>query len=112
MSWLPPVDVAEYVDHFELFVDLPGVDPASVELVLDEGVLTLKGERATALNEGTGADVRVWRAERGRGRFVRRFVLPDAVDAEQVHAKTEHGVLKVSIPKRAQAVPQRIKIAA
>jgi HSP20 family protein len=113
MSWLPPVDVTEYGDHFELFVDLPGVDPASVELMLEEGVLTLKGERANAATpEARAAGARLWRAERGRGQFERRFVLPDAVDADQVQAKTEHGVLRVSIPKRAQAVPQRIKIAA
>jgi len=111
MSWLPPVDVFEHPDRFELYVDLPGVDPASVELVLDDGVLTLKGERRTVQAEQPAAG-RLWRSERSQGRFERRFVLPDAADGEKVQAKTEHGVLQVTIAKRAPAVAQRIKIAA
>jgi HSP20 family protein len=110
MSWLPPVDVSEFTDRFELVVDLPGVDPASVELTLEDDVLSLKGERAQPAEAGDAA--KVWRAERARGAFERRFVLPDAVDGDHVQAKTEHGVLRVSIPKRAQAAPQRIKVAA
>jgi HSP20 family protein len=111
MSWLPPVDVSELTDRFELIVDLPGVDPASVELTLEDGVLSLKGERAQPAAEAGNA-AKVWRAERAHGAFERRFVLPDAVDGDHVQAKTEHGVLRVSIPKRAQAAPQRIKVAA
>lgn len=110
MSWVPPVDIREYADRFELNVDLPGVDPSSVELVLHEGVLTLKGERRHA--QVDEAKSRLWRAERRSGRFERRFVLPDAIEGDRLEAHAQHGSLTVRIPKRAEAQPQRIKIAA
>lgn len=112
MTWLPPVDIHEYADRFELYVDLPGIDPSSVNLVLDAGVLTLTGERRVTQAIEGAEKPKLWRAERGRGRFERRFVLPDAADTQQVQARTEQGVLRISIPKRAQVLPQRIKIAA
>ena len=48
-TWIPPVDIHEYTDRFELYVDLPGVDPSKVELTLDGGILTLSGERIEQL---------------------------------------------------------------
>ena len=107
--WIPPVDIHEYANRFELYVDLPGVDPATVELTLDGGILTLSGERAQPARIGSD-EVQGVRMERGHGHFHRRFVLPDTVDSEKVNASGSHGVLTVTIPKQAKAMPRRIQI--
>ena len=107
--WIPPVDIHEYTNRFELYVDLPGVDPATVELTLDGGILTLSGERAQPARIGSD-EVQGVRMERGHGHFHRRFVLPDTVDSEKVNASGSHGVLTVTIPKQAKAMPRRIQI--
>lgn len=110
-GWVPPVDIHEFDDRFQLFVDLPGVDPKAVEITLDNGVLTITGERfAPAPAEGENEARR--RLERGYGRFYRRFILPDTVDAEKVKATDRDGVLEIAIPKQAKAQPRRIKVAA
>ncbi|MGH8148486.1 MAG: Hsp20/alpha crystallin family protein [Steroidobacteraceae bacterium] len=140
-TWSPPVDITEYADRFELAVDLPGVDPARVDITLEDGVLTLCGERnslarldaaapapdaADAAGKGAGANALDAAAsvtarppaavrtliERGHGRFQRRFVLPELVDAERVQASGRNGVLSITIPKQAKALPRKIKIAA
>jgi len=103
------VDIHEYANRFELYVDLPGVDPATVELTLDGGILTLSGERAQPTRTGSD-EVQGVRMERGHGHFHRRFVLPDTVDSEKVNASGSHGVLTVTIPKQAKAMPRRIQI--
>jgi HSP20 family protein len=97
-AWVPPVDIHEYANRFELYVDLPGIDPAEVELTLGGGVLTLSGDRREQVVTKSG------------GTFHRRFVLPDTVDGEKVNATGKNGVLTVTIPKQAKAMPRRIQI--
>jgi HSP20 family protein len=109
-AWVPAVDIHEFGDRFELYVDLPGVDPESVDITLDDGVLTISGNRGETKKDGDEA-VRS-RRERGHGRFYRRFVLPDTVDADGVKATGRNGVLEITIPKQAKALPRKIKIAA
>jgi HSP20 family protein len=110
-GWMPSVDIHEFDDRFQLFVDLPGVDPKSVDITLESGVLSISGERqAPAAPEGENVIRR--RSERGHGRFHRRFILPDTVDAERVQAADRNGVVEISIPKQAKAQPRRIKVAA
>src|ERR1017187_78862 len=111
-DWAPPVDIAEYADQFELFIDLPGVDPKSVDISLDNDVLTLSGERLVEKRAGDNHQLMSHRTERSYGRFHRRFILPDTVDTERVTAKGRDGVLEVTIGKQAKAQPRRIKIAA
>ena len=108
-DWIPAADVEEYEDRFELFVDLPGVAADDVEITLEAGVLTLSGERRMARSSDP---LTHHRRERGQGRFHRRFILPDTVDAERVKATERNGVLEVTIPKQAAAQPRRIKVAA
>jgi HSP20 family protein len=111
-DWMPAVDVREFVDRFELLVDLPGVDPKQVEITLDNGVLTLSGERRdeqAAEKNGKG-EIQQQRTERRLGRFYRRFILPDTVDAEKVTATGHNGVLAVSIAKHPKAQPRRISV--
>jgi HSP20 family protein len=107
--WIPLVDIHEFVDRFELHVDLPGVDPSKVDLTLDGGILTLSGERPQTARKDS-EDVQGRRVERGHGQFHRRFVLPDTVDSERVNATGNHGVLTVTIPKQPKAMPRRIQI--
>src|ERR1700720_1400061 len=83
-DWAPPVDIAEYADQFELFIDLPGVDPKSVEISLDNDVLTLSGERLLVKRAGDNHQLMSQRTERSQGRFHRRFILPDTVDTDRV----------------------------
>ena|ERR1700688_1438454 len=110
-DWAPPVDINEYADRFELFVDLPGVDPKSVEITLDHDVLTLSGERSFA-KRAAGDDPQMLRqrTERSHGRFYRRFILPETVDTERVTAKGRDGVLELTIAKQAKAQPRRITV--
>jgi HSP20 family protein len=110
-GWVPAVDINEFGDRFELYVDLPGVDPDRVEITLEEGVLTLSGDRTDEPRKNGEELVRT-RMERGHGRFHRRFVLPDTVDADAVKAAGRHGVLAITIPKQAKALPRKIKVAA
>lgn len=108
-NWVPAADVEEYDDRFELFVDLPGVAAKDVEITLEAGVLTLAGERTAVRSTDSVVNAR---RERGLGCFHRRFILPDTVDAERVKARERDGVLEITIPKQAKALPRRIKVAA
>ena len=108
-DWMPAVDIKEEATQFVLHADLPGVDIKDIEITLENGVLTLKGQRAAEKKEETEQYRRV---ERVRGTFLRRFSLPEAVDAEKVSAKCKDGVLEVIVPKRESAQPRRIAIEA
>ena len=106
-AWTPRVDVREEASRFVILADVPGVDPAAIEIQMDNNVLSLKGERKVEdLAEGGKAT----RVERGHGAFDRRFVLPDSADAEGISASGSHGVLEIVIPKKAQAAPRRIVV--
>ena len=106
-DWMPAVDIKEEPTQFVIHADLPGVDIKDIEITLENGVLTLKGQRAAEKKEETEQYRRV---ERVRGTFLRRFSLPDAVDAEKVAARCKDGVLEVVVPKREVAQPRRIAI--
>lgn len=108
-AWAPALDVAEDGEQFTLFVDLPGVDPDSVDITLEENVLTFSGERAWH-EDRSQDDFR--RVERRFGAFHRAVRLPDRVDGERVTASYEHGVLTVVVPKAEDAKPRRIAITA
>ncbi len=110
-DWVPSVDINEFDDRFQLYVDVPGVDPNDVEITLEAGVLTITGERFVQAERADENVIRR-RAERGAGRFYRRFILPDSVDPDSVKATDRHGVLEIVIPKQAKAMPRRIEVAA
>jgi len=109
-AWVPPVDIHEYSDRFEIYVDLPGVDPTKVELTLEGGVLTLSGQRTDEIADSRSDDIQYRRTERSHGHFYRRFVLPDTADSQGVNAAGKNGVLTVTIAKHAKAMPRRIQI--
>jgi len=112
-EWTPRVDIREERSRFVILADLPGIDPAQVEIWMDKGVLSLKGERAPPVQDavdGATHEVRFSRVERTTGRFHRRFTLPDSADADAITASGHHGVLEISIPKRAESTPRRIQV--
>lgn len=108
-NWTPAVDIAEHKDRFVLHADVPGVDPADIEITMDNGVLTLAGERTSAsASEENGFR----RVERATGRFFRRFTLPDTADADNITAKSHNGILEISIPKLPEVRSRRITVEA
>jgi HSP20 family protein len=111
-TWVPAVDIHEYTDRFELYVDVPGIDPGKVELTLEGGILTLSGQRTAPEFSKPDEKPQYARSERGLGHFYRRFVLPDTVDSEKVNANGKDGVLTITIAKQAKAMPRRIRIGA
>jgi HSP20 family protein len=106
-QWAPRVDIREDEQRFVILADIPGVDPAQIEVNMDKGILTIKGERDAGAVESSGKFTRI---ERARGAFHRRFALPDSADAEGITANGRFGVLEIVIPKKAQATPRRITI--
>ncbi|KLJ03019.1 Hsp20/alpha crystallin family protein [Luteimonas sp. FCS-9] len=118
-QWVPRVDIHEERDRFVILADLPGIDPQDVEIWMDKGILSLKGERRTRTGgdaaeggEAGRGDVRFSRIERATGHFHRRFSLPDSADANAITATGHNGVLEISIPKRPETTPRRIQVGA
>ena len=106
-QWAPRVDIVEEPDRFAIFADLPGVDPQDVEVLMDKGILSIRGERRSEMDTQNG---RYSRIERRYGMFHRRFALPDSADAEGITANGRNGVLEISIPKRPETTPRRIQV--
>lgn len=108
-AWNPSVDVAEDQEKIVLSADLPGVDEKSLDIQVEEHVLTLKGERKLERTQPQAPDF-YRRYERVSGTFSRAFRLPETVDAERIGASLKDGILTVTLPKRPEAQPQKIKI--
>jgi len=106
-NWAPAVDIKEDDKAFTLLADIPGVDPDEIEVTMDKGVLTVKGERQS---EKKTDEENYKRVERQYGVFYRRFTLPDSANAEEIEAHSEHGVLKITIPKQEVAQSRRISV--
>jgi len=106
-DWLPAVDIAEEQQRFVVRADIPGVSPEMIEITMDDGVLSIRGERRNEIENG---DEQYRRVERASGRFYRRFNLPDAADAEGITARHSNGVLEIVIPKQARVMPRKIAV--
>lgn len=105
--WTPAVDIYETENELVLKADLPDVDPKGVGIQLENGTLTLKGERKfEEQKNGKGFH----RIERSYGNFVRAFSLPDTVDGDKVKADYKNGVLTVTLPKKEVAKPRTINV--
>jgi HSP20 family protein len=105
--WAPAVDIKEEPTRFVLFADIPGVDPKDIEVSMENGILTIKGERAETHTEEKEGYTRV---ERSKGSFYRRFALPDTADADKIRAEGKQGVLRIIIPKREKAAAKKIEV--
>lgn len=106
-AWTPAVDIAEKDDHFLIEADIPGVDPKDIEVSMENGVLTLRGERESEIKEEKEGYSRV---ERTHGSFYRRFSLPETADAENITAKSSKGVLNITVGKKETAKPKKITV--
>jgi len=105
--WMPAMDLVETEDHFVLRADLPGLAEDDVKIELEDGTLTVSGERNAeheSKNEG------YYRVERAFGSFSRSLTLPQGIDHEAVTANFDRGVLEVRIPKPEERKPRRIEI--
>ena len=107
VQWVPRVDVREEAERFVILADLPGVAADAIEIQMDKGVLSIKGERSNAV---AGEGEKYSRVERRHGAFHREFALPDTADAEGIVASGSNGVLEISIPKKVQSTPRRIRV--
>jgi len=106
-DWVPAVDIREEDDRFVLTADIPGVERKDVDITLEDGVLTIKGERR-AEHEAQSGDLR--RRERVLGAFTRQFTLPDTVNDEHISATARDGVLQIVIPKQERPQTRRISV--
>ncbi len=105
--WMPAMDLVETDDHFVLRADLPGLSEDDIKIELEDGTLTVSGDRKAeheSKNEG------YYRVERAFGSFSRSLTLPQGVDPEAVTASFDRGVLEVRVRKPEQRKPRRIEI--
>tara|TARA_R110002096_G_scaffold34408_13_gene98271 strand:+ start:4045 stop:4494 length:450 start_codon:yes stop_codon:yes gene_type:complete len=106
-NWTPAVDIEEQTERFVITADIPGVAPEDIEVTMDNGILTIKGER----NDEKSVEQRGFRrVERVSGTFYRRFTLPDSANPEGITAHGKHGVLEIVIPKGEKAKARRIAV--
>ena len=107
-DWVPAVDIKEEDNQFLVVADIPGVAPENIEVKMENGMLSIKGERKEEFKEEKEGYRRI---ERSCGTFHRRFTLPETADPKGITAKSNNGSLEVSIPKReALAQSRRINV--
>jgi len=108
-GWLPAVDIHEEKERFVLRADLPGVSPDDIDVHMEDGVLSLSGERSA---QNTDEIDGLKRFERISGKFYRRFNLPETADADGISARCANGILEIRIPKAARVQARRIAVEA
>jgi len=106
-EWTPAVDIKEEEERYLITADVPGVETKDIEITMENGVLSIKGERSIRSKEQRQGYKRI---ERASGSFYRRFSMPDTVDAEGITASSSNGVLEVTIPKKQAVQPRRIAV--
>lgn len=106
-EWAPPIDLEERDQEFILTAELPGLRPEDIDLEIEGENLTLRGEKKEDHETREGER---YFYERRYGSFVRRITLPQAVDPDQVRAHFEHGILRVTMPKRELTRGKRVQI--
>jgi len=107
-GWAPAVDIREDAKEIALEVELPGIKPSDVEVMAENGVLTIRGEKQSGSTEGSEGRYHV--VERSYGSFTRSFQLPTGVDEQRIEADFTDGLLTIRIPKAELAQPRRIEI--
>jgi HSP20 family protein len=107
--WQPSVDVRETGDGLVVSAELPGIRKEDVTVTVENGVLTISGEKTQEFQEGKEADS-YHLVERVYGRFERSFALPRSVEQDSVKARFENGVLEIDLAKTPQAKPKQIEI--
>ena len=105
--WSPAVDILETENELVLKADLPDLKLEDIEVRVEDGTLTMRGERKFEKEEKSKGYHRI---ERSYGSFSRSFSLPDTVDSEGVAAAYKNGVLTVTLPKKEAAKPRQVKV--
>jgi len=93
-------------DHFIANIDLPGVDPGSIDVDVEGNTITVRAQRSVR-----GEDTEWLSQERPAGSFMRQLTMGDGIDVDNIHANYEHGVLSLTIPIAAEATPRKIQVA-
>ena len=106
-SWSPSVDIVESTDNYNLTADLPGITKDDIHITVEEGVLTLSGERKSERSESKEFGHRY---ERACGKFSRSFKLESGIDNNQIKAEFKNGLLKVVLPKVEASRPFEVSI--
>lgn len=106
-DWVPAVDVVEEKERFVLRADLPGVRAEDIDVNMENGVLSVSGERSQEKHDNVDG---VRRIERISGKFYRRFTLPESANPDKIAAKSSNGILEVVIPKQPQVQARRITV--
>jgi HSP20 family protein len=106
-AWAPALDISERKDAYLVTVELPGIDADDLQVTLEDGLLTIQGERHFAQES---SEQQFHRVERRYGAFRRSITLPAQVQAEQIEASFENGVLQIVVPKMEEAKPKRIQV--
>ncbi|MBT8115604.1 MAG: Hsp20/alpha crystallin family protein [Arenicella sp.] len=106
-KWVPSVDIKDNGDEFLIKADIPGVAPQDIDVSMENGMLTIKGERKSEDKEEKNGYTRV---ECSYGSFYRRFSLPDTADSENIKAKGKDGVLEITVAKREPAKARKIAV--
>jgi HSP20 family protein len=106
-SFAPAVDVYEDEHQVTLKIEVPGIDEKDIDVRIENNTLTVHGERKIEKEE---KEENYRRVERQYGSFTRTFTLPTTVDSEKVQANYDKGVLKIALPKKAEAKPKQIKV--
>jgi HSP20 family protein len=106
-DWAPSVDVSETDGEYQIKAEIPDVKKEDVKVTLEEGVLTIQGERRFEKEE---KGKKYHRVERSYGSFVRSFTLPDLVDEANVKAEFKDGVLNLKLPKSEKVKPKAIEV--
>jgi HSP20 family protein len=106
-SWLPALDLVESDDAFVVTLEVPGCKAEDIEVTFEAGNLVVRGEKRS---QATAAEGGYRRIERTFGQFERAVRLGVAVDGERISAECQHGVLRVTLPKAAEARPRQITI--
>jgi HSP20 family protein len=106
-GWSPVVDIAEDEKEYLIKAELPGLKKEDVKVTIDNGMLTITGERKVEKEE---KNKKFHRVERSYGTFLRRFALPETAFAEKVNAEFKDGVLQVRLPKHESAKPKQVEV--
>ena len=106
-SWSPSVDIFETENEIVLTAEVPGVDEKNIEIKLEDNTLSLKGERNF---EKETKEENYHRIERSYGSFYRSFTLPRNIDQDNIKAESENGILRISMPKKPELKPKKVKI--
>ncbi|GMR16785.1 MAG: Hsp20/alpha crystallin family protein [Gammaproteobacteria bacterium] len=106
-DWVPAIDIKETDKEFLIHADIPGVEPDDIDVHMEDGMLTIKGERESETKDEREGYKRI---ERQHGTFYRRFSLPDTANADKITAKSKNGVLDIIIPKQEKSLARKIQV--